>query len=138
MLARVVDLTAILLVAIPVLITASVAYPGELPDGVTVTTIAEFPSKVPALEKVRLVKAVLQPGAILDNILVPNDEYCRLEQGQLTRTDHSTGVTTVLTVGSLWLALKSTRHTVTNTGDVDSIMWVHQLIEKGAAEGKKM
>ncbi len=50
MLARVVDLTAVLLVAIPVLITASVAYPGELPDGVTVTTISEFRSTVAALE----------------------------------------------------------------------------------------
>lgn len=138
MLARVMDFRAILLVAIPILVTASDAYPVELPDGVTATVIAEFPSEVPFLEKVRLVKVVLQPGAVLDNILVENEEYCRLEQGQLTRTNHNTGITQVFTIGSLWTSSKSTRHTVTNTGDIDAIMWVYQLIEKGAAEGKKM
>ena len=138
MLARVTELTVILLVAIPILVTAGDAYPVELPDGITVTVIAEFPSKVPGLEKMRLVKVVFQPGAKFDNILVPNEEYCRLEQGQLTRTNHNTGITQVLTIGALWASLKGTRHTVTNTGDVDTIMWVYQLIEKGAAEGKKM
>ena len=138
MLARVMERTSILLVAISILVTASDAYPAELPDGVAVTVIAEYPSKVPGLEKVRLVKVVLQPGAKFDNALIDNDEYCRLEQGQLTRINHQTGSTDVYTVGSLWAPQKGERHTITNTGDVNTIMWAYQLIEKGEGEGKKM
>ena len=113
MLARVMERTSILLVAISILVTASDAYPAGLPDGVKVTVIAEYPSKMPGLEKVRLVRVVLQPGAKFDNALIDNDEYCRLEQGQLTRINHQTGSTDVYTVGSLWAPQKGERHTVT-------------------------
>ena len=138
MLARVIELTSMLLVSICFLVVASDAYPAGLPDGVTASVIAEYPSKVPGLEKVRLVKVVLQPGAKFDNALIENDEYCRLEQGQLTRINHKTGATDVYTVGSLWAPQKGERHTITNTGDVNTIMWAYQMIEKGQAEGKKM
>ena len=140
MLARVMEHTSILLVAISisVLVIASDAYPAGLPDGVTASVIAEYPSKIAGLEKMRLVKVVLQPGAKFDNALIDNDEYCRLEQGQLTRINHQTGSTDVYTLGSLWAPQKGERHTITNTGDVDAIMWAYQLIEKGEGEGKKM
>ncbi len=138
MLARVITYTTILLVAVSILVTASAAYPAGLPDGVTVTVIAEYPSNVPNVEKVRLVKVVLEPGATFDNTLIESDEYCRLEQGQLRRINHKTGATDVYTVGSLWAPLKGERHTITNTGDVNAIMWAYQVVEKGEAEGKKM
>ena len=41
MLARVMERTSILLVAISILVTASDAYPAGLPDGVTVSVIAD-------------------------------------------------------------------------------------------------
>ena len=64
---RLTGLAARLLVAIPILITASNAYPGELPEGVTVSVIAEYATTLPRLEKVRLLKVVYQPGAALED-----------------------------------------------------------------------
>lgn len=125
-----------LLFAVSLLIVTNHAYGEELPEGITVTLIAEYASRIPALEKVRLVKVVMKPGAAFTNIVIANEEYCRLSQGQLTRTNHTTGITQVITAGSMWAPPKGDRHTVISTGDVDAVMWVHQLIEKGAAESK--
>ena len=125
-----------LLFAVSLLIVTNHAYGEELPEGITVTLIAEYASRIPALEKVRLVKVVMKPGAAFTNIVITNEEYCRLSQGQLTRTNHTTGITQVITAGSMWAPPKGDRHTVISTGDVDAVMWVHQLIEKDAAESK--
>lgn len=138
MLARILERLSFLLVAFFVLLVASDAYSAGLPDGIKVTVIAEYPSRLPDVEKMRLVKVVLQPGAVLENIVVENDEYCRLEQGQLTRINHDTGATDVYTTGSLWAPQKGEHHTVTNTGDLDAIMWAYQLLAKGESEGTKM
>ncbi len=70
--------------------------------------------------------------------MVVHEEYCRLSQGQLTHTNHGTGITDVFTTGSLWAPPKGVRHTVTNTGEVDAVMWVYQLIEPGSDKEKKM
>lgn len=127
---------ATLLFAIFLLVAANHAYAGGLPDGISVHLIAEYASRIPALDKVRLVKVVMKPGAAFTNIIIANEEYCRLSQGTLTRTNHTTGITQVITVGSMWAPPKGDYHTVTSTGDVDAVMWVYQIIEKGAAESK--
>lgn len=136
MLSKCRNLAARLLFAISLLIAANHAYAEELPEGISVQVIAEYVSRIPALEKVRYVKVVMKPGAAFTNIVIANEEYCRLSQGRLTRTNHTTGITQVITVGSMWAPPKGDYHTVTSTGDVDAIMWVYQLIEKGAAESK--
>lgn len=125
-----------LLFAVSFLIVTNHAYAEELPEGISVNLIAEYASRIPALEKVRLVKVVMKPGAAFKNIVIKHEEYCRLLQGTLTRTNHTTGITQVITVGSMWAPPKGDRHTVTSTGDVDAVMWVYQLIERGAAESK--
>jgi hypothetical protein len=124
-----------LIFAVSLLVTNH-AFAEGLPEGITVKPIAEYASRIPALEKVRLVKVVMKPGAKFDNILIKNEEYCRLSQGTLTRTIHTTGITQVITVGAMWAPPKGDRHTVTSIGDVDAHMWVYQLIEKGSSESK--
>jgi len=135
---RITSIAARILGAIAVLIAINTANAEELPDGVKVNLIAEYLSRVPTIEKVRYVKVVFQPGAKFDKVVVKHEEYCRLSQGQLTHTNHETGITDVFTVGSLWSPPKGDHHTVTNTGDDIAIMWVYQLIEKGATRGGKM
>ena len=127
-----------ILAAVAVFLTIGIANAEELPEGIKVNIVAEYASRLPTLEKVRYVKVVLQPGASFDNIIVVHEEYCRLSQGQLTHTNHETKATNVYTVGSAWAPPKGDRVTVTNTGDDVAIMWVYQLIEKGAEKGDKM
>ena len=125
-----------LLFAVSLLIVANHAFAEELPEGISVKLIAEYASRIPALDMVRLVKVVMKPGAAFTNIVIKNEEYCRLTQGTLTRTNHTTGITQVITAGSMWAPPKGDYHTVTSIGDVDAVMWVYQLIEKGATESK--
>ena len=138
MFSRMISIAASMLGAIAVLLIIGVANAEELPEGIKVKLIAEYASRVPTLEKVRLVKVVMQPDAAFDNIVIKNEEYCQLLQGQLTRTNHTLGVTNVLSVGAFWAPPKGDRHTVTNTGEDVAIMWVYQLVEKDAGEGDKM
>ena len=119
-------------------IFGSVAHAAALPEGVKVDVIAEYKSKVPSLEKVRLVLVTIEPGAGFTNTPIKSEEYCELSAGVLSRTDHDTGITDYLTVGARWAPVKGHRHTVTNTGTEVVKMWVYQLIEKGDAEPKGM
>lgn len=129
---------AALLVAIPILVAGGDASADTLPEGITATVIAEYPSKIPALKSVRLVKVVLQPGARFDNIEVKSEEYCELKKGQLTHVSHDTGVVDLYTTGARWAPPKGSYHTVTNTGDTPAEMWVYQLIDKDAKDADKM
>lgn len=138
MFSRIISIAASMLGAIAVLLIIGVANADELPEGIKIKLIAEYASRVPTLEKVRLVKVVMQPGAAFDDIVITNEEYCRLSQGQLTRTNHTLGVTNVLSAGAFWAPPKGDRHTVTNTGEDVVIMWVYQLVEKGEGKGEKM
>lgn len=108
----------------------------EPPEGVTVTLVAEYKSRVPGIELVRLVRVRIEPGAGFDNVEIKNEEYCELEAGTLTHTNHNTNVTDVLTFGARWAPPKGDFHTVVNTGDVAAEMWVYQLIEEGAEAGR--
>ncbi len=138
MLAKLTIPAVALLVAIPILVAGADARADELPEGITATVLAEYPSKVPAIELVRLVKVVLRPGAKFDKIEVKSEEYCELKKGSLTHISHDTGTVDLYTVGSRWAPPKGSYHTVINTGDVDAEMWVYQLIEKDAKDTDKM
>ncbi len=138
MLPRLTIHAAALFVAIAVLVSGGYANADKLPEGISATVIAEYPSKIPAIEKVRLVKILIKPGAKFDNIEVKSEEYCELKKGQLTHVSHDTGVVDLYTVGSRWSPPKGSYHTVTNTGNVDAEMWVYQLVERGAKDADKM
>ena len=136
MLARQIQLVTALLIAAPFFLVAPDAASEELPEGIKVTVIAEYKSRVSNLDKVRLVRVLLEPGASFDNVLTKNEEYCELMKGTLTDTSHATDATSVYTVGARWAPPKGDRHTVTNTGDEVADMWVYQLIEKGQEADK--
>ena len=123
-------------VALPLCLAGGAAVAEEAPEGVSVTVIAEYASRVPGIETVRLVRVRIEPGAGFDNVLVKSEEYCELEAGILTHTNHDTGVTDVLTTGARWAPPKGDRHTVVNPGDVVADMWVYQLIEEDEEAGK--
>ncbi len=137
MLARPIHLMIALLVAAPFLIGVQDARSEELPDGITVNVIAEYPSRVSNLDVVRLVRVLIEPGALFDRVEIKSEEYCELRKGTLTHINHNTGVTDVFTAGARWAPPKNEFHTVINTGDGVAEMWVYQLIEKGQ-EGDKM
>lgn len=122
-------LMAALVIAAATLLAAPATYSQDAPEGITVNVVAEYDSRVPAVDKVRLVRVLIQPGASFDNVLIKHEEYCELEAGTLTHTNHATGSTNVFTVGARWAPPKGDRHTVTNTGDAVADMWVYQLIE---------
>jgi hypothetical protein len=136
MLARLTHFAIALLIAAPLLVVVPVAHADELPEGIKVSVIAEYKSRIPALDNVRLVRVQLEPGAAFDNVLVKNEEYCELKKGTLTHTNHTTGITDVFTAGARWAPPKGDRHTVTSTGDEVADMWVYQLIEKGQEADK--
>ena len=138
MLSRLTSIATSVLVAVAILFAFSSANADEHTEGFKATVIAEYSSRLPTLEMVRYVKVVFEPGGKMDNIEIVHEEYCRLSQGQLTHTNHTTKITDVFTVGALWAPPKGDRHTVTNTGDGVAIMWVYQLIEKGRDKDKKM
>ena len=136
MLSRLTSIGTSFLAAVAIMFALSTANADETSEGFEPIVIAEYSSKLPNLEMVRYVKVVFQPGGKMDNIEIVHEEYCRLSQGQLTHTNHTTSITDVFTVGALWSPPKGHRHTVTNTGDGVAIMWVYQLIEKGAKKGE--
>ncbi len=136
MLARSIHLMIALVITTLLFLVVPDADAEELPEGITVTVIAEYKSRVSNLDKVRLVRVLMKPGAMFDNVLVKNEEYCELKKGTLTDTSHATNTTSVYTVGSRWAPPKGERHTVINTGDEIADMWVYQIIEKGEEADK--
>lgn len=138
MLSKSTSIATRVLVAVVVLFAFNSANADEPTDGFKATVIAEYSSRLPSLEMVRYVKVVFEPGGKMDNIEIVHEEYCRLSQGQLTHTNHTNNITDVFTAGALWSPPKGDRHTVTNTGDGEAIMWVYQLIEKGSDKETKM
>ena len=91
-----------LLIIVPLLAVASQGYSMELPEGMEVTVIAEYPSDVPGLEKVRLLKIVLHPGTGWTKIKQEREEYCTLTKGTISTTDFTLNTTNVYSTGSWW------------------------------------
>ena len=100
-------------------------------EGVNVTVIAEYPTTVPGLKIIRLIRVDYEPGAGIPASLIHSDEFCTLTQGALTVVDQGKGTTNVYSVGGRWSLQKGTTASTTNIADGPTSMWVYQLIEKG-------
>lgn len=131
MVSRCMPIARVIVLLFALTLLAGTVTADEPPEGITVNVIAEYASRVPGIEKVRLVRVVMEPGAAFRNVEIKSEEYCELEQGTLTHTNHTTGVTDVLTTGARWAPPKGDYHTVVNSGDDVVDMWVYQLIEEG-------
>lgn len=103
----------------------------ELPEGIDVKVVAEWPIDNPGVEKMLLRRVEFQPGATID-LTVQHFEFCNATQGEWAVTNHTTGVTTLRVAGGRWrMPDKGTKVTVTNPGNVPAVQWVYRLIEKG-------
>ncbi len=100
-------------------------------EGVNVTVIAEYPTTVPGLKIIRLIRVDYEPGASIPTSLIHSDEFCTLTQGSLSVVDQGKGTTNVYSVGSRWSLQKGTTASSTNIANGPTSMWVYQLIEKG-------
>jgi len=100
-------------------------------EGVSMTVIAEYPTTVPGLRIIRLIKIDYEPGASIPDSLLHSDEFCIVTQGALSVVDQGKGTTNVYPVGGRWSLQKGTTATSTNIADGPTTMWVYQLIEKG-------
>ena len=114
---------ALLLVAVP----ASAQMDGE---GIQVTVIAEYPTTVPGLEKIRLIKVDYEPGGHINNSEIHSDEFCTISQGALSVINSTLDTTNVYSVGGRWSLRKGMMAATVNVADGPTTMWVYQLIEK--------
>ena len=106
-------------------------------EGVNVTVIAEYPTTVPGLKIIRLIRVDYEPGAGIPTSLLHSDEFCTLTQGSLIVVDQGKGTTNVYSVGGRWSLQKGTKASSTNIADGRTSMWVYQLIEKGEGDKQK-
>ena len=109
---------AIAVLAIAVLVIPGAGRAVELPDGVAIEVLAEYPSKTPGVEKVLFRKITLQPGASW-SLTVPAQSLCQATKGELEVADHTTGETLVFKVGDRWDTSPGHEVTLTNKGNVD-------------------
>ncbi len=85
----------------------------------TLEVIADYGSPgIPGVEKVRLMRFTLQPGAKVENVTLDTTNYCVLTQGVLTAVIEN-GPTLVYGPGSRWFEPKGLVYKVLrNDGDV--------------------
>lgn len=99
-------------------------------EGVTVTVLAEYPTTVPGLEKIRLIKVDYEPGASIPESLIRSDEFCTISQGALSVMNRTTDTTNIYSVGGRWSLRKGMMSGTRNVSDGPTTMWVYQLVEK--------
>lgn len=112
------------------LLLATQANAQMVAEGVTVTVVAEYPTTVPGLEYIRLIKVYYEPGASIPESLIRSDEFCTISQGALSVANKTTDTTSVYSVGGRWSLKKGMRSQTTNVAEGPTTMWVYQLIEK--------
>ena len=101
----------------------------ELPEGVTIELIAEYPSMTPGVEKILFRKIILKPGASW-TLTVPAQSVCQGTMGELEVVDHTSGKTYVFKAGDRWSTSPGHEMTLTSTGTVDHEHLFYTLIVK--------
>ncbi|MFQ5757632.1 MAG: hypothetical protein ACE5H7_16260 [Acidiferrobacterales bacterium] len=125
------SLSLIAFLAIALLILPSKSWAAELPEGIDVKVVAEWPVDIPGVEKMQLRRVEFQPGATID-LTIKYVEFCNGTQGEWAVTIPAGGTTTLHTAGGRWrMPAKGTKITVSNPGNTPAIQFVYRLIEKG-------
>ena len=119
--------------ATAILAIALMAAPGQsraqLPEGVSIVVLAEYPVEVGSLEKVLFRKITLKPGATW-SFTTPDQSFCHGINGELEVVDHTTGETHNYKVHDRWAPPPGQDVTLTNKGTVDHEHLFYSLIEK--------
>jgi uncharacterized cupin superfamily protein len=120
---------AMALVAAILLILPGKGWAAELPEGVSMEVLAEYPSKTPGVEKVLFRKMALKPGATW-TFTVPAQSLCHATKGELEVADQTTGKTHVFKVGDRWDTSPGHKVTLTNKGTVDHEHLFYTMVVK--------
>ncbi len=91
----------------------------EVAPGVTKEVIADYGAPgIPGVEKVQLIRVIIQPGAKLENLTIKTTNYCEAVQGTGTAV-WADGTTLIFGKGSRWTEPKGLTYKVLrNDGDV--------------------
>jgi hypothetical protein len=73
-----------LIIAIMLMLVITAAPAAELPEGVTLKVLDEFPSEIRGMEKIQLQELRLEPGAKWENYIGGDMVLCTVKQGELT------------------------------------------------------
>jgi hypothetical protein len=111
------------------LVMPGAGHAAELPEGVTIDLIAEYPSKTAGIEKVLFRKIALKPGASW-SFTVPAQSLCQGTKGELEVEDHTAGKTVVFKAGDRWDTSPGHEVTLSNKGTVDHEHLFYTLIVK--------
>ncbi len=101
-----------------------------LPEGVSMSIVAEYKTDIPGIDKVQLQKLTLQPGAELADFFIENQIFCHATDGVILVVDAAAGKSTLYTAGSRWAPTKGATVNISNPGDDVHVHWVYALIEK--------
>ena len=119
--------------ATAILAIALVAAPGQgradLPEGVSIVVLAEYPSKTPGVEKILFRKITLKPGASL-TLTEAAQSLCQGTKGELEVVDHTSGETVVRKAGDRWDTSPGHEVTLTNKGTVDHEHLFYTMVVK--------
>ena len=102
---------------------ALLAVPGagraqDLPDGVSIDVIAEYPSMTQGVETILFRKITLKPGASW-SLTVPAQSLCEGTKGELVVVDHTSGDSYTFAEGDRWFTTPGHEVTLSNPGSVD-------------------
>ena len=121
-----------LLTATTFLAIALLAVPSKgwaLPDGVTIDVLAEYPTKVPGLEKILFRKITIKPGASW-KLTVPDQSVCQATKGEAQLVNHTSGKTVNFKVGDRWTTTPGDKVTLSNKGTEDHEHLFYTLVRK--------
>lgn len=90
----------------------------ELPEGVSIDVLAEYPSMTPGVEKILFRRITLKPG-VSWTLTVPAQSVCQGTKGELEVADQTSGETLVFKPGDRWFTYPGHEVTLTNRGTVD-------------------
>ena len=115
------------LLAIALMVGPGTGRAQDLPDGVTIDLIAEYPSMTQGVEKILFRKITLKPGASLC-LTVPAQSMCEGTKGELSVVDHTSGDSYTFMEGDRWFTTPGHEVTLSNPGSVDHEHLFYTLI----------
>ncbi len=115
--------------AIAFLLVPGTGHAAELPEGVTIDVIAEYPSKTPGVEKILFRKITLKPGASW-TLTVPAQSLCQGTKGELEVVNQTSGKTVIHKAGDRWATTPGHKVTLSNKGTVDHEHLFYTMVVK--------
>ncbi len=120
---------AVASLAIAFLAVPSTGHAAELPEGVSIEVLAEYPSKTPGVEKILFRKIALKPGASW-TLTVPAQSLCQGTKGELEVVDQTSGETFNFKAGDRWYTTPGHKVTLSNKGTVDHEHLFYTMVVK--------